>query len=146
MIFNVGAGGSSTADKLKYDNSKSSLTADNVQAAIDEIDESLSGETLWEQTITSKMTFGATDVTVSNIEEYSHYEIFCVGNNDSAINRACTSGRIPVGYGTFISAGIHFRSVSYSNKIFSFSLATKTTDSSTNNIGIIPFKIVGYKY
>lgn len=41
MIFNVGAGGSSTADKLKYDNSKSGLVADNVQGAIDEVSESL---------------------------------------------------------------------------------------------------------
>lgn len=37
MIFNVGAGGASTAESLKFDNSISGLTADNVQGAVDEL-------------------------------------------------------------------------------------------------------------
>ncbi len=41
MIFNVGAGGASSADKVKYDNSISGLEATNVQGAIDEVNNSL---------------------------------------------------------------------------------------------------------
>ena len=41
MILNVGAGGATDADKIKYDNSKSSLESDNVQGAVDELNESL---------------------------------------------------------------------------------------------------------
>lgn len=43
MIFNVGAGGASNADSIKYDNSKSGLEATNVQGAVDELNESLGG-------------------------------------------------------------------------------------------------------
>lgn len=41
MIFNVGGGGASTAEVVQYDNSKSGLTSDNVQGAVDELSESL---------------------------------------------------------------------------------------------------------
>lgn len=37
MIFNMNAGGASTADKVKYDNTESGLQATEVQSAIDEI-------------------------------------------------------------------------------------------------------------
>ena len=37
MIINVGEGGASKAESLKYDNSNSHLSADNVQGAIDEV-------------------------------------------------------------------------------------------------------------
>ena len=43
MIFNVGSGGASSADKVKYDNSTSGLEATNVQGAIDEVNNSLAG-------------------------------------------------------------------------------------------------------
>ena len=113
--------------------------------ALKEVNDSLSGETLWEQTITSGMSFGQTNITVNNIDEYSRYEIFSVANSGSAINRIITSGRIPVGYGTVINVGLNFRSVDYSNNVFSFSSATKVTDSSQNNTTVIPCKIIGYK-
>ena len=38
MIINVGEGGASKAESLKYDNETSGLSADNVQEAIDELD------------------------------------------------------------------------------------------------------------
>lgn len=41
MIFNVGAGGASTAEAVQYDNSNSGLEADNVQSAVDELNDSL---------------------------------------------------------------------------------------------------------
>lgn len=41
MIFNVGAGGASTADKVKYDNTESGLQSNNVQGAVDELNNSL---------------------------------------------------------------------------------------------------------
>lgn len=42
MIFNVGAGcGASTADKVKYNNTESGLQSDNVQGAVDELNNSL---------------------------------------------------------------------------------------------------------
>lgn len=41
MIFNVGAGGASNAGNIKYDNSLSGLEADNVQGAVDELNDSL---------------------------------------------------------------------------------------------------------
>ena len=41
MIFNVGAGGVSNADKLKYNNNKSGLESTNVQGAVDELSESV---------------------------------------------------------------------------------------------------------
>lgn len=41
MIFNVGAGGASTADKVKYDNTESGLQSNNVQGAVDELNSSL---------------------------------------------------------------------------------------------------------
>lgn len=41
MIFNVGAGGASTAEAVQYDNSVSGLEADNVQGAVDELNDSL---------------------------------------------------------------------------------------------------------
>jgi len=43
MIFNVGAGGASNAESIKYDNSLSGLEADNVQGAVDELNDSLGG-------------------------------------------------------------------------------------------------------
>lgn len=43
MIFNVGAGGASNAESIKYDNSLSGLEADNVQGAINEVSDSLGG-------------------------------------------------------------------------------------------------------
>ncbi len=43
MIFNVGSGGASSADKVKYDNSTSGLEATNVQGAIDEVNNSFGG-------------------------------------------------------------------------------------------------------
>ena len=42
MIFNVGAGGASKAEQVKYDNSTSGLNSDNVQGAVDELQESVS--------------------------------------------------------------------------------------------------------
>lgn len=44
MIFNVGAGGSSTAKAVGYDNSKSGLESTDVQGALDEVTESLTNE------------------------------------------------------------------------------------------------------
>ena len=41
MIFNVGAGSGGAADQIKYDNSNSGLSADNVQGAVDELNDSL---------------------------------------------------------------------------------------------------------
>ena len=41
MIFNVGSGGASSADKVKYNNTESGLQSDNVQGAIDEVNNSL---------------------------------------------------------------------------------------------------------
>ena len=41
MIFNVGAGGAAAAEQIKYDNSKSGLESDNVQGAVDELNDSL---------------------------------------------------------------------------------------------------------
>lgn len=41
MIFNMNAGGASTADKVKYDNTESGLQATEVQGAIDEVNNSL---------------------------------------------------------------------------------------------------------
>ena len=41
MIFNVGSGGASSADKVKYDNRTSGLKATNVQGAVDEVNNSL---------------------------------------------------------------------------------------------------------
>ena len=41
MIFNVGAGGASTAEAVQYDNSLSGLEATNVQGALDEVTDSL---------------------------------------------------------------------------------------------------------
>lgn len=41
MIFNVGAGGASTAEAVQYDNSISGLEATNVQGALDEVTDSL---------------------------------------------------------------------------------------------------------
>jgi len=43
MIFNVGAGGASNAESIKYDNSLSGLEATNVQGALDEVTDSLGG-------------------------------------------------------------------------------------------------------
>ena len=44
MIFNVGAGGgASNAQSVKYDNSVSGLASNNVQGAVDELNESLGG-------------------------------------------------------------------------------------------------------
>lgn len=44
MIFNVGAGGASKAESVKYDNQTSGLTADNVQGAVDEVNGRLVNE------------------------------------------------------------------------------------------------------
>ena len=41
MIFNLGLGSASSADKVKYDNTESGLGATNVQGAIDEVNNSL---------------------------------------------------------------------------------------------------------
>ena len=41
MIFNVGSGGASSADKVKYDNRTSGLKATNVQGAVDEVNNSI---------------------------------------------------------------------------------------------------------
>ena len=43
MIFNVGAGVATDADKIKYDNSNSGLESDNLQGAVDELGESVDG-------------------------------------------------------------------------------------------------------
>ena len=42
MIFNVGAGGASKAEQVKYDNSKSGLEATELQGAVDELKGSVS--------------------------------------------------------------------------------------------------------
>lgn len=41
MIFNMGAGGASTAEAVQYDNSNSGLEATNVQGAVDEVNSNL---------------------------------------------------------------------------------------------------------
>lgn len=41
MIFNMSTGGASTADKVKYNNTKSGLQSTDVQGAIDEVNSSL---------------------------------------------------------------------------------------------------------
>ena len=41
MIFNVGAGGASNAEAIKYNNAESGLEAANVQGAVDELNEGL---------------------------------------------------------------------------------------------------------
>ena len=45
MIFNVGSGGASSADKVKYDNRTSGLKATNVQGAVDEVNNRLNYST-----------------------------------------------------------------------------------------------------
>lgn len=44
MILNVGAGGASTAEAVQYDNSNSGLEADNVQGAVDELNNSMTAD------------------------------------------------------------------------------------------------------
>ena len=43
MIFNVGGNDGGTAEKVKYNNSKSGLESDNVQGAVDELSDRLGG-------------------------------------------------------------------------------------------------------
>lgn len=42
MIFNVGAGGAGKAESVKYNNAESGLVSDNVQGAVDELNNSIS--------------------------------------------------------------------------------------------------------
>lgn len=70
MIFNVGAGGASNAESIKYDNSLSGLEADNVQGAVDELNDSLKSyydeetETLYIQGGTSNYTYDSDTETL----------------------------------------------------------------------------------
>lgn len=68
MIFNVGAGGgASTADKVKYNNTESGLQSDNVQGAVDELNNSLEAKGDFELLcyVTS-----VGDKTVPNLTQY----------------------------------------------------------------------------
>ena len=80
MIVNVGDGGASTAEAVQYDNSTSGLTSDNVQGAVDELNESLetklnkSWTKLGSKTGTSAMTLPS---------NFSELKITCKANNGS---------------------------------------------------------------
>lgn len=47
MIFNMGAGGASTAEAVQYDNKESGLEATNVQGALDVVTDSLETVLQW---------------------------------------------------------------------------------------------------
>ena len=72
MIFNVGVGGASNAESIKYDNSLSGLEATNVQGAVDEVNDSLVVETytsLENATINANSN-GKVTITIPNASEY----------------------------------------------------------------------------
>ena len=85
MIFNVGAGGASNAESIKYDNKNSGLKATNVQGAINEVNNSVnevndSLESLKYQISTSERVIGK--FGNKDIYEKSYY-----ANNLNATSR-----------------------------------------------------------
>ena len=68
MIFNVGAGGASTAEAVQYDNKESGLEATNVQEALDEVNDS----SIKYKTLEFDSTFSNNSSTV--IYDYSNDE------------------------------------------------------------------------
>ena len=72
MIFNVGSGGASSADKVKYNNTESGLHSDNVQGAIDEVNNRL--ENISSSLNQSILLLDTTDVTTSE-------KIFTLGDD-----------------------------------------------------------------
>ena len=86
MIFNMSTGGSSTADKVKYNNTESGLKSTDVQGAIDEVNSSL----------TPKNIFSASFVNLSNYitEDWQEFEapysgwywMYCSTGGQSEIN------------------------------------------------------------
>lgn len=71
MILNVGAGGATDADKIKYGDSNVGATLDNLNESVDDLNESLSNmeysyydeetETLYIQGGTSNYTYDSTN-------------------------------------------------------------------------------------
>ncbi len=75
MIFNVGAGGSTDAEKIKYNDSNVGATLDNLNESVDELKESLQNlgsgtyyddvtETLYIQGGTSNYTYDSATQTL----------------------------------------------------------------------------------
>ena len=70
MIFNVGAGGSTDAEKIKYGDSNVGATLDNLNESVDELNESLGTyydeetETLYIQGGTSNYTYDSENETL----------------------------------------------------------------------------------
>lgn len=68
MIFNVGAGGSTDAEKIKYGDSNVGATLDNLNESVDELNESL-GNYYDEETETLYINGGTSNYTYDSETE-----------------------------------------------------------------------------
>lgn len=142
-----------SAKNMAYDGTASGLEVNNVQDAIDTVNNNLNGTVLWTNP-NHTSTFAAQTITLNdNVENYKHIEcIFKRANNESY--PCYTTGKLPIptmiiyfGFYCFNSSRATGGIVS-GNKI-TFKDATMQmaygSEITTDNKWAIPYQIIGYK-
>lgn len=76
--------GASSADKVSYDNANSGLTANNMQGAIDEVNDNLTDNLVWRNSdiIDTSYSFEAKTINI-NLSKYRFVEIVFLDNRNS---------------------------------------------------------------
>lgn len=121
MIYNVGSTGASTADKVKYDGAESGLSAETVQAAIDEVQENVESLIITRNvSISGSVSTGgnAKNITIPTVDGYTPVAVagwYLTGTGASAtiIPNMYISGQTLYTYMRSISGTVTLTSASY---------------------------------
>ena len=139
MIFNVGAGGDSKAEQVKYDNSKSGLEATELQGAVDELQGSVSE---LNDSLEWKLVGSATGTTAINLpsqfEELIVFVTVGTTNYNYSIPRLFldeTNKLFSHGYGINVNNVIYLGQVRIQASINNVSLKDARYSSGARRVG-----------